>query len=107
MTVPITLYLLVKDNKIIFGPRRYYKPAFVKVLTDNGIDLELPESIDAMTTLANGYSLVPEHEVANLVQAQVVEPEPEVVVQVQVVEPEPEVVLESTKKRKSYGYSNN
>ena len=79
MTAPITLYLLVKDNKIIFGPRRYYKPAFVKVLTDNGINLELPESIDAMTSLADGYSLVPEHE----------------------------VVLESTKKRKSYGYSNN
>lgn len=94
MTAPITLYLLVKDNKIIFGPRRYYKPAFVKVLTDNGIDLELPESIDAMTSLADGYSLVPEHEVAN-------------VVQVQVVEPKPDVILESTKKRKSYGYSNN
>lgn len=94
MTAPITLYLLVKDNKIIFGPRRYYKPAFVKVLTDNSIDLELPESIDAMTSLADGYSLVPEHEVAN-------------VVQVQVVEPKPDVILESTKKRKSYGYSNN
>ena len=102
MTAPITLYLLVKDNKIIFGPRRYYKPAFVKVLTDNGIDLELPESIDAMTSLADGYSLVPEHEVANVVEVQVVEPE--IVI---ISRNKPEVVLESTKKRKSYGYSNN
>ncbi len=102
MTAPITLYLLVKDNKIIFGPRRYYKPAFVKVLTDNGIDLELPESIDAMTTLADGYSLVPEHEVAGVVEVQVVEPE--IVI---ISRNKPDVILESTKKRKSYGYSNN
>ncbi len=102
MTVPITLYLLVKDNKIIFGPRRYYKPAFVKVLTDNGIDLELPESIDAMTILADGYSLVPEHEVAGVVEVQVVEPE--IVI---ISRNKPDVILESTKKRKSYGYSNN
>lgn len=102
MTVPITLYLLVKDNKIIFGPRRYYKPAFVKVLTDNGIDLELPESIDVMTILADGYSLVPEHEVAGVVEVQAVEPE--IVI---ISRNKPDVILESTKKRKSYGYSNN
>lgn len=102
MTAPITLYLLVKDNKIIFGPRRYYKPAFVKVLTDNSIDLELPESIDAMTSLADGYSLVPEHEVAGVVEVQVVEPE--IVI---ISRNKPDVILESTKKRKSYGYSNN
>lgn len=98
MTTNITLYLLIKDNNIIFGPRKYHKPAFVKALTNNGIDLELPESVDAMTSLADGYSLVPEHEVATVVQAQVVEPEPEV---------DEEVAIKPTKKRKSYGSSYN
>lgn len=110
MTTNITLYLLIKDNNIIFGPRRYHKPAFLKALIDNGVELELPESVDAMTSLADGYSLVPEHEVATVLQTKVVEVEPEPEVVVEAIANDEEIVEEVnkvTRKKKNNGSSNN
>jgi hypothetical protein len=45
MSIHTNQYYLVRDNRILFGPRRYYKPAFLKFLKLNNIDLILPDEL--------------------------------------------------------------
>lgn len=58
----ITLYFLVKDNKVVFGPRKYHKPAFDKFILNNEINVSLPDESDIkdINLLEDGYSLVSE-----------------------------------------------
>lgn len=70
----VNQYCLVKDNEVIFGPRRYYKPAFLKYLKLNDIDIELPDELgELITHISDTYSLVHESQLDSLVKTKIIE----------------------------------
>lgn len=58
----IVLYCLISNNSIIFGPRKYYKPAFLKFAEKLELTLDFPDSMTELESydLGNNYVLVRE-----------------------------------------------
>jgi hypothetical protein len=77
MTEAITMFYLVKNGKVLFGPRRYYKPAYEKACANLELELDLPGSVELSTELGGGYWLIHEADLAEATK-QVEEPVVEV-----------------------------
>ena len=77
------MFHLVKNGKVLFGPRRYYKPAYQKACINLELQLDLPDSVDGTTELTDGYFIVHESDLASVTTVVEVEP---AVIEVQVEE---------------------
>lgn len=44
----IPMYFLVQDGSVVFGPRRYYKPAFVRFAEVNELQTEFPDTVSEL-----------------------------------------------------------
>jgi len=62
----IAMFYLVKNGKVLFGPRRYYKPAYEKVCVNLELELDLPGSVELSTELGDGYWLIHESDLAEV-----------------------------------------
>lgn len=61
MTDNVPMYFLVQDGSVVFGPRRYYKPAFVRFAQVNELEAEFPDTISELM-INVGDKLVLVHE---------------------------------------------
>lgn len=57
----VPMYFLVQDGSVVFGPRRYYKPAFVRFAQVNELEAEFPDTISELM-INVGDKLVLVHE---------------------------------------------
>jgi len=73
----IAMFYLVKNGKVLFGPRRYYKPAYEKACVNLELELDLPGSVELSTELGDGYWLIHESDLAEVTK-QIEEPVVEV-----------------------------
>ena len=62
----IAMFYLVKNGKVLFGPRRYYKPAYEKACVNLELELDLPGSVELSTELGDGYWLIHESDLAEV-----------------------------------------
>lgn len=61
MTDNVPMYFLVQNGSVVFGPRRYYKPAFVRFAQVNELEAEFPDTISELM-INVGDKLVLVHE---------------------------------------------
>lgn len=61
MTDNVPMYFLVQNGSAVFGPRRYYKPAFVRFAQVNELEAEFPDTISELM-INVGDKLVLVHE---------------------------------------------
>jgi hypothetical protein len=61
MSVDVPMYFLVQDGTTVFGPRRYYKPAFVRFAQVNKLEAEFPDVVSELVIVV-GDKLVLVHE---------------------------------------------
>lgn len=57
----VPMYFLVQNGSVVFGPRRYYKPAFVRFAQVNELEAEFPDTISELM-INVGDKLVLVHE---------------------------------------------
>ena len=97
----IAMFYLVRNGKVLFGPRRYYKPAYEKACDNLELQLDLPGSVELSTELGDGYWLIHEADLAEVTK-QVEEPVVEVAEEPAVDEDEEvvEEVVKVTRKKK-------
>jgi hypothetical protein len=97
----IAMFYLVKNGKVLFGPRRYYKPAYEKACVNLELELDLPGSVELSTELGDGYWLIHESDLAEVTK-QVEEPVVEVAEELAVADDGEvvEEVVKVTRKKK-------
>ena len=61
MTDKVPMYFLVQDGTTVFGPRRYYKPAFVRFVQVNELEAAFPDTVSELVNNV-GNKLVLVHE---------------------------------------------
>jgi len=95
----IAMFYLVRNGKVLFGPRRYYKPAYEKACDNLELQLDLPGSVELSTELGDGYWLIHEADLAEVTK-QVEEPVVEVAEEPVDDEEVVEEVVKVTRKKK-------